>query len=75
MTTILISGYVLPGMVNEREAIDRFVRSMSDGNTFIDVSLKEVKKMIQNDKEVLAFHIECILKQKRGTDNAGDVSD
>ncbi|MCM8776703.1 MAG: PilN domain-containing protein [Candidatus Omnitrophica bacterium] len=75
MNTVLISGYVLPGMVNEREAIDRFVRSMSTGTIFGEVSLKEVKKIIQNDKEVIAFHMECILKQKRGTDNASDVSD
>ena len=73
--TVLISGYVLPGMVNEREAIDRFVRSLSDGNIFTDVFLKEVRKTTQDEIEVLAFQMECILKQKRGADNVSEVSD
>ncbi|HOL21311.1 MAG TPA: PilN domain-containing protein [bacterium] len=73
--TVLISGYVLPGMVNEREAIDRFVRSLSDGNIFTDVFLKEVRKTTQDEIEVLAFQMECVLKQKRGADNVSEVSD
>lgn len=71
---LIISGYVLPGMVNERDAIDRFVRSMDNGNIFKEVSLKEVKKTEHDDIEVLAFQIECGLKQNRDKDDTGKKS-
>jgi Tfp pilus assembly protein PilN len=59
---ITISGYVFPEIVNEREAIDRFVRNMSRGDIFREVYLKEVKKEMKGVTEVRAFNIECGLQ-------------
>lgn len=63
---ITIDGYVLPGVANEREAIDRFVRNMSKGILFKRVSLKEVKKEMKRSVDVNAFNIECELKSTGG---------
>jgi len=73
---ILISGYILPGIVNEREVIDRMVRTLSSGDIFSTVSLKDVKKVVEteNNIELLTFQIECRLKQKRGAGNVAKES-
>jgi len=73
---IVISGYILPGVVNEREVIDRMVRSLSSGDIFSDVSLKDVKKVVETENkiELLAFEIECRIKQKRGAGNVAKAS-
>lgn len=63
---VIISGYILPGITNERETIDRFIRNMSDGYIFSNIFLRDVQKEVRDRTEVLAFHIECRLKQKRG---------
>ncbi len=61
-TMIIISGYVFPEIVNEREAIDRFVRNMSRGEIFSGVYLKEIRKVTKGVTEVRAFNMECELK-------------
>jgi hypothetical protein len=59
---IVINGYVFPEIVNEREAIDRFVRNLSRSVLFSGVYLKEVKKEVKDKMTVRAFSVECELK-------------
>jgi len=59
---IAVDGYVLPEVINERKAIDRFVRDMSRGNMFSGVYLKEVKKEVRDHLDVQVFKVECEIK-------------
>ncbi|MCX8082231.1 MAG: hypothetical protein N3D17_02365 [bacterium] len=65
-TVILISGYVFREIMNERESIDKFVKNLTAFNGFKDVYLKEVKKIIVENTEVISFLIECEIKGKKG---------
>jgi len=73
--TVTITGYLLPGMVNERVVIDRFVRDLSRGNVFAGVYLKEVRKKEREGMETVVFDIECELKNKRGVSDVAEASD
>lgn len=73
-TTISISGYVLKGVVNERETVDRLVRNLNSGSIFSNVLLKEIKIAEVEDEEVLFFNIECLLQKKKEIKNVAEAS-
>jgi len=61
--TITVEGYILPDMVNERAAVDEFVRNLSNANMFETVSLKEVSKNSKLRDDIISFEILCELKK------------
>ncbi len=72
---ITIKGYILPDAVDERATIDRFVRSLGNGNLFEAVYLREVRRDKKDKTEVTSFEIECELKQKRSVKKIAGTSD
>lgn len=57
-----IQGYVFSSAVNDRQAIDRFVRSMSRGDMFKSVALNYVRRETYGESEVTAFSVNCIFE-------------
>ncbi|HNS32875.1 MAG TPA: PilN domain-containing protein [bacterium] len=62
--TITIEGHLLPFMTNERESIDRFVRTLGSGSIFETVSLQEISRVVKGEKEIVSFTIVCGIDKK-----------
>ncbi len=62
--TIVIDGYVSPGVENPRKVLSYFVQNLKrDGNRFIDkITLTQINNTKTEEEEIVYFRFECNLK-------------
>jgi len=63
---INIEGYVIPQLVNEKNAIDEFIKNLEKYPSFKETFLSEVKREKRNDVDVVYFKIKTVINEKNG---------
>jgi len=63
---IIICGYVLPQIINERKGIDKFIKNLEKFSTFKKTFLASVKKEKKDDINVIYFEIKTVINEKNG---------
>jgi len=67
---INIEGYVLPQLVNEKNALAEFIKNLEKYHSFKKTFLSEVRREKKNDIEVVYFKIKTVINEKNGNGNA-----
>jgi len=68
---IIICGYVLPQIINERKGIDKFIKNLEKCSTFKKTFLASVKKEKKDNINVIYFEIKTTINEKNG-ESKGD---